>query len=190
MKRLHPLLAAVLLCAGAAAQAQSSSWTFTYTGFYDREARSFLPDASLSGTFAGADTNGDGILERNELTALTIGAVDYVACAADSNAYYRCGTDQFRFGPGNDLSFTLGRFGQDPEGFVGAGTIVITDDTIFDYRFTPNGSTEHHLDWTKSTTLAVSLVAEPASGAMLAAGLLAVGWMGRRGRPTSRRAAG
>ena len=188
MNRPFSALLAVLLATSVpagAALAQSSSWAFTYTGFRDREAGVFLPDARLSGTFAGVDTNGDGVLERDELTSLITGATDYVACASGSNVYYHCGVDAFRFSPDRHLSFSLGEYGQDPEGVVGAGHIVVTGDTVFDYRFTPNASTEHHLDWTQNTMLAVSLVPEPASKAMLAAGLLVAGWMRRRGRPTS-----
>lgn len=169
MKHFVP---AALLFASVAAHAQSSHWTFSYTGFYDREAAVFLPDMTLSGTFSGSDANGDGVLERDELGSLTIGTTDYVACAAGSNATYHCGADSFRFAPDSGLSFSVGEYGSDPEGWVGSGHIVTTGDSIFDYQFNPNASSEHHFDWTGATTLSVlSAVPEPASYAMLAVGL-------------------
>jgi len=175
------IFSAALLIASVAAHAQSSYWTFNYTGFYDREAALFLPGATLSGSFSGVDANRDGVLERGELTSLIIGATDYVACGGDSNATYHCGTDNFRFSPDGGLSFSLGQYGADPEGLVGSGHIVTTGDSIFDYQFNPNTSTEHHLDWNPATTLnIVSVVPEPASFAMLAAGLAGIALYRRR----------
>lgn len=178
MKQIVP---AALLFASVAVHAASIHWTFRYTGFYDREAAQFLPEMTLSGAFVGNDVDGDGILDRGELTSLTIGTMDYVACAANSNATYHCGTDSFQFSPDSGLSFSVGEYGADPEGWVGAGHIVTTGDSVYDYQFKPNASAEHHLDWTPATSLnMLSAVPEPASYAMLAAGLAAIGLVRRR----------
>lgn len=185
MKRFLP---AALLLASVAAHAQSVHWAFSYTGFYDREAAAFLPDSTLSGSFTGFDADGDGVLERDELTSLTIGTTDYVACAANSNATWHCGADSFVFSPDKGLSFSLGEYGGDAEGWVGSGHIVTTGEAVYDYQYNPNTTTEHHLDWTAATSLSmISTVPEPGAYAMLAAGLAAIGLVGRM-RPTRRRA--
>lgn len=175
------IFSAALLLASVAAHAQAIHWTFSYTGFYDREAAQFLPDMTLSGSFTGSDTNGDGVLDRDELTSLTIGTQDYVACAASSNTTYHCGADSFTFSPDSGLSFSVGEYGGDAEGWVGSGHIVTTGDAVYDYQFNPDTSTEHHLDWTEATSLnMMSAVPEPASYAMLVAGLAGIALYRRR----------
>lgn len=184
MKRLLPvgalLLGSALVHVPAAAQA--AVWSFTYTGFYDQEARSFLPDTKLSGSFSGTDGNGDGTLELGELTTLMVGATDFISCAAASNAFYHCGADRFRFSPASGLSFSLGEYGSDPEGWVGGGHLVETGALSYEYRFDPYSSYERHLQWTRNTTLqVVSVVPEPAGWAMLGGGLAGIAlWRRRR----------
>lgn len=181
-------LPAALLFAGVAAHAQPTHWTFSYTGFYDREAAQFLPEMTLSGSFAGTDADADGVLERDELTSLTIGTRDYVACGASSNATYHCGADSFTFSPESGLSFSAGEYGGDPEGWVGSGHLVTSGQSLYDYQFNPNTTTEHHLDWTAATNFSMmSAVPEPAPYAMLVAGLAGLGLVGRK-RLTRRRA--
>jgi hypothetical protein len=183
--------AAALLLGSALAQAQSAHWTFTYTGFYDQEAAVFLPDMQIAGSFTGADLNLNGLLEREELTSLTIGSMDYVACAGSSNTYYHCGADSFVFSPGRGLSFSLGEYGSDPEGWVGGGHLIESGKMSYEYQFDPRTTTEHHLYWTEGTVLSmlsaspVSPVPEAPGWAMLAAGLGAVG-LWRSGRQSSR----
>ena len=79
------IVTAGLLLASTFAHAQTSHWAFSYTGFYDQEAAVFLPDMRIDGSFTGVDANGDGVLERGELTSLLVDAKDYVACAAGSS---------------------------------------------------------------------------------------------------------
>jgi MYXO-CTERM domain-containing protein len=185
----HLFTATALLFGSALAHAQSAHWTFTYTGFYDKEAAVFLPDMQIAGSFTGFDQNADGVLEIGELSSLTIGSMDYVACAASSNAYYHCGADSFVFSPNSGLSFSLGEYGSDPEGWNSGGHLIETGKLSYDYQITPYNTVEHHLLWNENTVLSmmsaspVSPVPEAPAWAMLAAGLGAVGLWRRRARP-------
>jgi MYXO-CTERM domain-containing protein len=178
--------ATALLLGSALAQAQSAHWTFNYTGFYDQEAAVFLPDMQIAGSFTGSDLDADGILEIGELSSLTIGSMDYIACAAGSNTWYHCGADSFTFSTDKGLSFSLGEYGSDPEGLHSGGHLIETGKLSYDYQITPYNTSEHHLLWTGDTVLSmvsaspVSPVPEAPGWAMLAAGLAGIGLWRRR----------
>jgi hypothetical protein len=161
MKLLLSAGALLLSCAATHVQATPApiSWTFSYTGFYDQDARAFRPELALSGSFSGSDADGDGLLERDELATLRIGDTDYVACRAASNASYSCGADSFLFSPVGGLSFSLGAFGSDPEGWVGGGYLIESGNMRHDYQYNPGGSEDHYLYWTRSTRLQLAPVA-------------------------------
>jgi hypothetical protein len=176
----YVVTATALLLGSALAHAQSAHWTFSYTGFYDHEAAVFLPEMQIAGSFTGTDLDADGILEIGELSSLTIGSMDYVACAAGSNPYYHCGADSFTFSPDRGLAFSLGEYGSDPEGFHSGGHLIESGKLSYDYQITPYNTAEHHLYWTADTTLSmlsaspVSPVPEAPGWAMLLAGLGAI----------------
>lgn len=158
---MKPIFSAcALLICSTLAQAQTTNWTFSYTGFYDREAAAFLPDAQLQGSFSGFDVNADGVLERSELTSLLVGGTDYIACAATSNSYASCGASSFSFSQGGGLAFSLGAFGSDPEGWVSGGHTITTGDSDFTWHYDPSSSMEHHLDWNAGTRLSLTNDAE------------------------------
>lgn len=175
MKKL--LTTGALLLGCAAAHADPVSWGFSFAGFYDQEANLFLTDEVISGSFKGDDMNGNGLLEIGELTTLVVGELDYIACAANSNAYYQCGATAFSFSPDAGLSFSVGSYGNDPEGWVGGGKLITVGDMHYAYEYNPMATNERHLRWTSDTTLTImSQAPEPGTWAMLGVGLLGIGW--------------
>jgi hypothetical protein len=182
------IVAGILLLSGALAHAQPIEWNFSYTGFYDREAAAFLDDRQLHGAFAGDDANGDGVLERSELTSLLVGDTDYVACATSTPTAY-CGADRFTWSIADGLSFSLGSYGGDPEGWAGGGHLITSGDMDYEYRYDPASSSEHHLMWTDATRLdmqdaatragVMSTVPEAPAWTLLLAGAGAMGALHR-----------
>jgi MYXO-CTERM domain-containing protein len=189
--------AGALLLASTVAQAQTVHWAFSYAGFYDQEAAAFLPDLRIDGSFTGVDANGDGVLQRGELTSLLVDTKDYVACAAGSNANYHCDADSFTFSAQSGLAFSVSEYASDPEGLYGGGHFVTTGQMAYDYQFNPYASSEHHVVWTDGTLLtmtsalggteSVPAVPEAPAWMMLLAGLGGIGLWRRRGLQRIRR---
>lgn len=188
----HRLIAGALLLGSAlgsaSAAAQPIHWNFSYTGFYDREAATFLDGQQLRGTFAGDDANDDGTLDLAELTSLLIDGTDYAACATGAPGAY-CGTDRFAYSADGGLSFSLGSYGGDPEGLAGGGRLIATGDMDYAYRYDPTTNSERHLLWTDATRLvmqdavltaaAVGTVPEAPPWALLLLGAGAMGGLQR-----------
>ncbi|WP_107141506.1 PEP-CTERM sorting domain-containing protein [Pseudoduganella armeniaca] len=175
------LLCATLLAASCAAAQANATWTFTYTGFHDTGDDVFLPDRQLHGSFTGADGNGNGILERLEITSLILNGKDFVACEPDSNDYYICGAQAFSYTLGGALSFKAGEYGSDPEGWVGGGHYFIAGDGEYMYSYRPSHDERRAWLWTDKTGLVIaSPNPEPSTWAMLGGGLLVTAWAARR----------
>lgn len=188
MKKL--LTTGALLLGCTCAHASPISWDFSYTGFFDREANTFLADEAIHGSFRGNDLNGNGLLEKGELLSLVIGGLDYIACAGGSNAHYQCGATGFSFSPEAGLQFAVGSYGSDPEGWRGGGYLITSGEQIYSYDFDPSGTRERHLMWTADTRLTmIPHAPEPTTWAMLATGLLVLGWRARRAGRLTRRPA-
>jgi hypothetical protein len=106
------------------------------------------------------------------------------------------GADRFSFSPDKGLSFSLGEYGSDPEGWRGGGHLIETGKMSHEYQFDPYTTAEHRLYWTGGTVPSmlpaspVTPVPEAPAWAMLAAGLGAVGCrrlLRRRARPAPAR---
>ncbi len=178
------LLCAVLLAAGAAcAQAEETTWHFTYQGFIDSATGLFDPDRQLTGTFRGSDGDGDGIIGAAELSYLSTGGYTYVApfgegCVDSTSPYLRCHVDAFSYALTGQLDFSAGYYGYDEHTSGWSGDIV-TGSHFGHSRYGPlpdhNWSVRH--DWTDQTTFRITPppIPEPSAWLMLAAGLPVAG---------------
>ena len=178
-----------LLATSFAANA-AGTWNFSYTGFLNESTGLFDADYRMAGSFAGDDANGDGYLEMTEITSFLLNDVNYISCASDSNAYYKCGADNFRYEIGGKLEFMAGTHGSDPEGMVGGVHYFEAGNReyIHSYRFDDYSTTAYL--WTDQTAFNIAgvtsgsplpAIPEPGTWAMLAADLLVIsGAYGRR----------
>ena len=182
---LRPVLCAAMLAA-CAIPGHAATWTFVYQGFHDSVTDRFMMDRRLTGSFAGRDSDGDGALARAEITSFTLEGHDFVACESQSNDYWRCGMDAFSW-RGGVLSFSAGQGGSDPEGWVGGGHYYLSDDREFGYSFRPGSFEEWAYSWTPETTFMISVVPEPATWALLLAGVPLVAGAARASRRARRR---
>jgi hypothetical protein len=183
------IIVALLAFSAGSGSAAPLTWQFTYTGLYDTLAKRFDSTHVLSGEFTGEDRNDDGAIDFAELESMLIyGERNYKGCQGEESPYYACGVGPFYFGPGNDLSFSLGEEFHDRPRLSGRGHRIDTGDRDWSYTI-ENGEVKpyRYYSWTGATTLQVSVVPEPQRWATLAGGigvLLAMGAVRMRSRPS------
>lgn len=154
--------------------AQAGAWSFTYEGFFDSQTQAFDPYHVLAGYFEGTDLNGNGSIDTAELSQLRLDGRSYFGCDAPTT----CVIGSFGYVPGQPLSFTVARFTRDDIGV--ASEVIVAGDSISytssDHNYMPVWS------WTDATVFQIAPVPEPASIAMLGAGLLILSACRRRQR--------
>jgi hypothetical protein len=191
MKRQLFFAALSFVC--AAAHGQSTTWTFTYTGFYEQEQQRFVPDAVLTGSFTGSDLNGNGVIELRELSSLVIPNLNYplnvLACTDVYPVRFNCSTARFSYSAQAGLDFRSISSSYDENDGHGEINDITTglswNESTYSARF--GSSDPHSYRWTDQTKLSVvSSVPEPTEAAMLGlglgVGLLAAGLRQRRRR--------
>ena len=167
-------LAVLMAAAVPVSLAHAATWDFVYKGFERTRSdgyntlTDYAPEATLSGSFSGVDADGNGTLEKAELSDFQFLTFDYLPCS-----YGYCRIDAFSFAPGGTLSFEIARSSMDPDGYRALSEYTKTGVSHQEYLNNTASTSTYMLTWLPSTTLVVtSPVPEPASYAMLGAGLL------------------
>lgn len=159
-----------LLALLASTAAQADTRHFAFRGFDVYERGNFAPDALMSGTFEASDSNGNGVYELGELTALTILGTSFINCADPNALTPYCTVDAFSFTEGGPLNLTAS-WSFSYEG--GSNLVSVhTGGYYYDLRRTDYQSSGHSWYWTEQTELSVSAIPEPSMLPMLGAGLL------------------
>ncbi|HEX8611079.1 MAG TPA: PEP-CTERM sorting domain-containing protein [Telluria sp.] len=171
MRKPSLLIAAAAAAAALAtsAHAESTFREFTYTGFFHEESGQFKPNASIYGYFESDDLNGNGVLERSEVTSFVLNSQQYVGWCGPE--VFMCGLFEFSYTPGGALNFAT-NWSTDPWGEWGvAGGHVRSGVEVKEHSYWSGGSASYTLRWTEDTMFNITPVPEPATYGMLALGL-------------------
>lgn len=160
-KPLSILLAALVLFAGSAS---ADTRRFVYRGFDVGNDRLFSQYASRSGSFTGEDSNGNGLLEANELTQFMLGYYDLVACDRPT---FTCSIEEFSFSRTGGLYFNVHLSSQGSKDLF---TIDWQSDGLYLDRNVTTGLEFRRYYVTPRTFVGVTGVPEPAGAAMLGLG--------------------
>ncbi|GGY35096.1 hypothetical protein GCM10007387_16330 [Pseudoduganella albidiflava] len=182
---------AVLAAMGSLAQAAApalTEWEFTWKGFYVFPGGGSGwddPELTFTGRFAGTDGNSDGILALGELTSLTFEHDDYnYAACPPATATDECNLASFSYSEASGLELKASNvwYSAAPGSeawWVGESTSYDTSYGIeqvdFGYQMPGEYYTRTFTDYTVKTVTQISPVPEPATYAMLGAGLLLLG---------------
>jgi hypothetical protein len=172
LKKLMP--AVLLTLAATSAQADSTTWTFTYQGLFDESVGVFDPRIKVSGSFTAEDLDRDGTIRMDELSALTVSNVSYRPCSFNDG--YVCSLDSFTYALDGKLDFSVEEGEYDGFG-TAFGTKIIAGEYVYRWWYGPSGRANHYYRWTPQTSFTISPppVPEPSTYAMLGVGMLLLG---------------
>lgn len=167
-----------LLAVLASTAAQADTRHFAFRGFDVYEPGNFAADALMGGTFEASDSNGNGVYELGELTALTILGTSFLNCADPDALTPYCTVYAFSFTEGGPLNITAS-WSYSYEG--GNNYVSVhTGGYYYDLSRTDHQSSGRSWYWTDQTELTVSAIPEPAMLPMLGLGLLLLPTLRRR----------
>jgi hypothetical protein len=177
------LFAGLLLLFSTAVQADPSSWTFEYRGFYPWNGPGFDPNVTLTGSFTGEDLNHNNIIERSELSALTAIGMEFVGCNGDRTIYHYCEVKNFSFSPNGALDFFAYFDDYRQEGHAETTIEISTGSHFLNQERNSHDYSGYYYFFAPQTRLSIqpmTPVPEPGRYAMLAFGLLGIaGWRRR-----------
>lgn len=165
-----------------AAQAEPRFRSFSYSGLYHVESGQFLPNFYLYGSFESEDSNGNGTIERGEVTSFMLGDTQYVPWC---NPAFICSLSEFSYTPGGTLTFSAS-WGTDPWGAEFTGERVDAGVELRRWSYWPGGSVGNTWRWTEQTRFSITPVPEPHAWALLGLGLAALALRARRSPAHSR----
>lgn len=190
------LCGTVLAALGTLAQAANvapTEWEFTWTGFYIFPGGGMGwedPGLTFTGRFAGTDADADGVLALDEVTSLKFqdDYLDYAACPP-ATPTFGCNLQSFSYSKAGGLELKAGSVSYSAEPgseawwtghSISYDTSWGIEKTHFGYQMPAEYSTLEFTSFTVKTVTQISPVPEPATYAMLGAGLLLLGAAGRR----------
>lgn len=178
---LKKLLAIAASACALNAQAEPTFHQFSYTGFYHQESATFLPEMGIGGSFVGEDLDGNGVIERPELTSFMLSGDEYVGTCGE---YTICGVFNFSYISGGKLYFESSWHMDwdgsiDVDGGFGSGRTTVGERTASWWSSSWSSGSATYL-WTDQTRFAITPVPEPMTYAMLGVGLAVVGLSRRR----------
>ncbi|HEU4846071.1 MAG TPA: PEP-CTERM sorting domain-containing protein [Burkholderiaceae bacterium] len=179
-------LMCILVLVGAAASAPAQTvWDFSYKGFFNSQSNQFEPQWTESGQFSGADGNGNGLLELQELTRFkwsggAAGLVEYIV--PFDCPYSQCKLDTFSYNlHTGQLNFSSEWSYSDEISYNTSRTVTGDRISIF-FSGGAGAAVYGERLWTAETSFNIipAPVPEPSTALMLAVGIGTLGFSARR----------
>ena len=171
LKKLLTVIFATAACATAAAAPQTFQFSYTGAWFNVQGPSTWRPDYQLQGSFRGEDVDHNGTIDQTEVEAFDVAG--YSHCyPCEYSLSYNLSSKELKF----NASY---QFHEDPT-YWGGGYFSEYGEGY------SVGRNEHlSFNFSSDTVFAITVVPEPASYAMMGAGLLSLTFIQRRRKKTA-----